>query len=125
MATPKTFVIVGAGLAGAKAAEALRQEGFTGRVVLIGDEPERPYERPPLSKNFLSGKDTEAAILINPPDFYRDHGIQVKLQTTIEKMDFENKLLHATSGEEFEYEKHDDAADNPDHGRSANSSEKF
>jgi 3-phenylpropionate/trans-cinnamate dioxygenase ferredoxin reductase subunit len=48
---PKTFVIVGAGLAGAKAAEALRHEGFDGRLVLIGAEPERPYERPPLSKD--------------------------------------------------------------------------
>jgi len=48
---PQTFVIVGAGLAGAKAAEALRTEGFAGRVVLIGDETERPYDRPPLPKD--------------------------------------------------------------------------
>jgi NADPH-dependent 2,4-dienoyl-CoA reductase/sulfur reductase-like enzyme len=55
-ASPETFVIVGAGLAGAKAAEALREEGFDGRLVLIGDEPERPYERPPLSKEHLRGE---------------------------------------------------------------------
>ena len=53
------FVIVGAGLAGAKAAETLRAEGFDGRVVLIGDEPEPPYERPPLSKEYLRGEAVE------------------------------------------------------------------
>jgi cation diffusion facilitator CzcD-associated flavoprotein CzcO len=52
----ETFVIVGAGLAGAKAAQMLREEGFDGRLVLIGDEPERPYERPPLSKDYLRGE---------------------------------------------------------------------
>ena len=55
-ASAQTFVIVGAGLAGAKAAETLRHEGFDGRLVLIGDEPERPYERPPLSKDYLRGE---------------------------------------------------------------------
>ena len=52
----ETFVIVGASLAGAKAAETLREEGFEGRVVLIGEDPERPYERPPLSKDYLRGE---------------------------------------------------------------------
>jgi 3-phenylpropionate/trans-cinnamate dioxygenase ferredoxin reductase subunit len=57
MADDRTFVIVGASLAGAKAAETLRGEGFTGRIVLIGSETDRPYERPPLSKGFLLGQD--------------------------------------------------------------------
>ncbi|MDQ4130277.1 MAG: FAD-dependent oxidoreductase, partial [Actinomycetota bacterium] len=52
----ETYVIVGASLAGAKAAEALREEGFDGRIVLIGAEPEPPYERPPLSKDYLRGE---------------------------------------------------------------------
>ena len=56
MAMGQTFVIVGASLAGAKAAETLRSEGFDGRVVLIGEEPVRPYERPPLSKAYLRGE---------------------------------------------------------------------
>ena len=55
MSDSRTFAIVGAGLAGAKAAEALRAEGFDGRVVLLGAEPHRPYERPPLSKGYLQG----------------------------------------------------------------------
>ena len=55
MPTDQTFAIVGAGLAGANAAETLRAEGFDGRLVLLGAEPERPYERPPLSKDYLRG----------------------------------------------------------------------
>lgn len=52
MSNASTFVVVGASLAGAKAAEALRAEGFDGRLVLVGEEPQRPYERPPLSKGY-------------------------------------------------------------------------
>ena len=61
-ANSQTFVIVGAGLAGAKAAETLREEGFDGRVVLIGHEAERPYERPPLSKDYLRGEADAKAV---------------------------------------------------------------
>ena len=56
MTSDQTFVIVGASLTGAKAAETLRAEGFDGRIVLIGAEPEQPYERPPLSKDYLRGE---------------------------------------------------------------------
>ncbi len=66
MTTERTFVIVGAGLAGAKAAEALRKEGFDGRVVLIGDEAERPYERPPLSKDYLMGRSEKEKVYVHP-----------------------------------------------------------
>lgn len=55
MTTSQTFVVIGGGLAGAKAAETLRTEGFDGRLVLVGREHERPYERPPLSKGYLTG----------------------------------------------------------------------
>jgi 3-phenylpropionate/trans-cinnamate dioxygenase ferredoxin reductase subunit len=76
------FVIVGAGLAGAKAAEALRDEGFTGEVVLIGDEPERPYERPPLSKDYLRGE-SEAKPYVHPADFYIDNEIELQTSTRV------------------------------------------
>ena len=56
MSTPQSVVVVGAGLAGAKAAQTLREEGFDGRLVLLGAERERPYERPPLSKEYLRGE---------------------------------------------------------------------
>ncbi len=61
-----TLVIVGAGLAGAKAGEALREQGFDGRVVLIGAETERPYNRPPLSKDYLQGRSEKEKIYVHP-----------------------------------------------------------
>ena len=72
----ETFVIVGAGLAGAKAAETLRQEGFEGRLTLIGDEPERPYERPPLSKDYLRGETADAPY-VHEASFYQDNEIDL------------------------------------------------
>jgi 3-phenylpropionate/trans-cinnamate dioxygenase ferredoxin reductase subunit len=75
-ASAQTFAIVGAGLAGAKAAETLRMEGFDGRVVLIGDEPERPYERPPLSKDYLRGE-AETRPYVHDQSFYADNAIEL------------------------------------------------
>jgi 3-phenylpropionate/trans-cinnamate dioxygenase ferredoxin reductase subunit len=75
----RTFVIVGAGLAGAKAAETLRGEGFDGRIVLIGEEPERPYERPPLSKGYLQGKAPRDKAFVHDPDWYRANNVDLRL----------------------------------------------
>ncbi len=76
MATSQqALVIVGAGLAGAKAAETLRSERFDGRIVLFGEESERPYDRPPLSKNYLLGKSEKEKIYLHPPGWYVDHGV--------------------------------------------------
>jgi len=80
MSDPRTFAIVGAGLAGAKAAEALRTEGFDGRIVLFGAEPHRPYERPPLSKAYLQGSAARDTVYVHPPEWYAEH--QVDLCTT-------------------------------------------
>ncbi|HEX8206768.1 MAG TPA: FAD-dependent oxidoreductase [Solirubrobacteraceae bacterium] len=74
---PETIVIVGAGLAGAKAAETLREEGFDGRVVLVGAEPELPYERPPLSKKLLAGGAEREDAEVHPRGFYVDHSIEL------------------------------------------------
>jgi 3-phenylpropionate/trans-cinnamate dioxygenase ferredoxin reductase subunit len=76
------FVIVGAGLAGAKAAETLRQEGFDGRLILIGDEPERPYERPPLSKDYLRGEVTDKPY-VHSEGFYADNDIELLTSTRV------------------------------------------
>src|ERR1700686_1579027 len=62
-----TFVIAGASLAGAKAAETLRDEGFDGEIVLVGSEPERPYEPPPLSKGYLLGNDSRDSVYVHHP----------------------------------------------------------
>jgi 3-phenylpropionate/trans-cinnamate dioxygenase ferredoxin reductase subunit len=76
MSNQRSFVIVGAGLAGAKAAETLREEGFDGRITLVGDEPERPYERPPLSKEYLRGE-ADGKPYVHPEDFYEEHEIEL------------------------------------------------
>jgi hypothetical protein len=74
-----TVVIVGANVAGGRAAETLRQQGFDGRVVLLGAEPERPYERPPLSKEYLLGKVAEEKLYLRPPAYYDEQGIDLWL----------------------------------------------
>jgi 3-phenylpropionate/trans-cinnamate dioxygenase ferredoxin reductase subunit len=81
-----TFVIVGASLAGAKAAETLREEGFDGRVVLIGEEPDRPYERPPLSKDYLRGE-ADGKPFVHEESFYGDNEIELRTSTVVEDID--------------------------------------
>jgi 3-phenylpropionate/trans-cinnamate dioxygenase ferredoxin reductase subunit len=81
-ARDQTFVIVGAGLAGAKAAETLREEGYDDRLVLIGDEPERPYERPPLSKDYLRGESEEKPF-VHDEDFYAEKEIELLTSTRV------------------------------------------
>jgi 3-phenylpropionate/trans-cinnamate dioxygenase ferredoxin reductase subunit len=73
----RAFVIVGGGLGGAKAAETLRAEGFDGRLVLVGAEPELPYERPPLSKSYLAGETAFAAAHVHDRAFYDEHGVEL------------------------------------------------
>ena len=82
-----TFVIVGGGLAGAKAAETLRAEGFDGEVVLFGSEPERPYERPPLAKGYLLGKDTRDSVFVHPADWYAEHDVDLRTGVTVAMID--------------------------------------
>src|SRR5215475_13546911 len=78
-----TFVIVGGGLAGAKAAETLRAEGFTGEVVLFGDEQELPYERPPLSKDYLLGKAKRESAFVHPAEWYAEQNIDLRTGVSV------------------------------------------
>jgi 3-phenylpropionate/trans-cinnamate dioxygenase ferredoxin reductase component len=73
MSRPRTMVLVGGGLAGAKAAETLREEGFDGPIVLRGAEREQPYERPPLSKEYLRGETGAAKPFVHDENFYEAH----------------------------------------------------
>ena len=77
--TPRSVLVVGAGLAGARCAETLRAEGFGGDVVLVGDEPVPPYERPALSKELLAGTRTPESLSLRPPSFWVDHEIALVL----------------------------------------------
>ncbi|MEU6200315.1 FAD-dependent oxidoreductase [Streptomyces sp. NPDC047061] len=83
----QTFVIVGGGLAGAKAAETLRAEGFSGRVILICDERDHPYERPPLSKGYLLGKEERDSVFVHEPAWYAQHDIELHLGQTVDRID--------------------------------------
>jgi 3-phenylpropionate/trans-cinnamate dioxygenase ferredoxin reductase component len=104
MATPKTFVIVGAGLAGAKAAEALRNEGFEGRLILIGDEPERPYERPPLSKDYLRGDSAERPY-VHAESFYSDKEIELWTATRVSGIDANLRELWLEGDQRLSYDR--------------------
>ncbi|MFC1416717.1 NAD(P)/FAD-dependent oxidoreductase [Streptacidiphilus cavernicola] len=101
--TDNAYVIVGAGLAGAKAAEALREEGFAGRLFLIGEEREHPYERPPLSKGYLLGKDERASVYVHPLEWYRDHDVDLRLDTRATALDTANHLLTLADGSRLPY----------------------
>ncbi|MGV0746347.1 NAD(P)/FAD-dependent oxidoreductase [Mycolicibacterium sp. XJ870] len=83
MTTPSTFAIIGGGLAGAKAAEALRDNDFDGHVVLFAAEEHLPYERPPLSKEYLAGKKTLQDFTVDPAAWYRDHHVELRLGTEV------------------------------------------
>jgi 3-phenylpropionate/trans-cinnamate dioxygenase ferredoxin reductase subunit len=82
-----SIVIAGASLAGAKAAETLRDEGFDGEIVLLGSEPERPYERPPLSKGYLLGNDERDSVYVHTADWYAEHGVDLRLGATVTAID--------------------------------------
>jgi len=89
MSSKLTFAIVGASLAGAKAAETLRTEGFDGRVVLIGEEDVRPYERPPLSKDYLRGEKGFEDAAVHDAGFYDANDIELRTSTRVTAVDRE------------------------------------
>ncbi|MFJ3039589.1 MULTISPECIES: NAD(P)/FAD-dependent oxidoreductase [Streptomyces] len=102
----QTFVIVGGGLAGAKAAETLRTEGFTGRVILICDERDHPYERPPLSKGYLLGKEERDSVFVHEPAWYARHDIELHLGQTVVAIDRAAKTVHyGDDGTHVRYDK--------------------
>jgi 3-phenylpropionate/trans-cinnamate dioxygenase ferredoxin reductase component len=98
-----THVIVGAGLAGAKAAEALREEGFDGRIVLLGDEAEQPYERPPLSKDYLRGESPRESARVHRDGFYVDNEIELRTGTTVERLELDRRAVVLADGERVGY----------------------
>jgi 3-phenylpropionate/trans-cinnamate dioxygenase ferredoxin reductase component len=103
MSTRPTFVIVGAGLAGAKAAETLRAEGFDGRLLLFGEEAERPYERPPLSKAYLRGETDRHSLYVHPEEFYAAHDIELRPSTRVDSIAPASHQLELASGERIGY----------------------
>ncbi|TSD99995.1 NAD(P)/FAD-dependent oxidoreductase [Skermania sp. ID1734] len=105
MSDEQTIVIVGAGLAGAKTAEALRDNDFPGRVVLIGAEEHLPYDRPPLSKEYLQGKKSFDEIVLQPRQWFRDHHVDLQLGTTVTGVDRDAKTVSLPDGSTLSYDK--------------------
>jgi 3-phenylpropionate/trans-cinnamate dioxygenase ferredoxin reductase subunit len=101
----RTFVIVGASLAGAKAAETLRDEGFAGRVVLVGEEPEPPYERPPLSKGYLLGSDERGTAFVHDRAWYDEQNIELRTGVRAEAVDPGAHAVTLAGGERLTYDK--------------------
>ncbi|UGY91305.1 NAD(P)/FAD-dependent oxidoreductase [Streptomyces gobiensis] len=100
----RTFVIVGGGLAGAKAAETLRAEGFTGRVILIGDERDHPYERPPLSKGYLTGAEERDSVFVHEPAWYAGADIELHLGQPAVRIDRATRCVHLGDGTLIQYD---------------------
>jgi 3-phenylpropionate/trans-cinnamate dioxygenase ferredoxin reductase subunit len=101
----ETIIIVGASLAGAKAAEELRTRGYDGRLLLIGAEPERPYERPPLTKAYLRGESERAKVYVHEPDFYEQHGIELMTGTHVTSLDPGAARVTLEDGRELGYDR--------------------
>jgi 3-phenylpropionate/trans-cinnamate dioxygenase ferredoxin reductase subunit len=105
MTSDQTFVIVGASLAGAKAAETLRGEGFDGRLLLIGAEEERPYERPPLSKDYLRGEVGREKVYVHDEGFYADQDIELRLGRTVVGLHTSSSEVALDDGERLHYDR--------------------
>ncbi len=101
----ETFVLIGGGLAGAKAAETLRTQGFEGGIVLVADEPEVPYERPPLSKGYLLGNDEREKARVHQPDWYAEHGVDLRTGVRAVALDPAAHRVELDSGETLQYTK--------------------
>ena len=104
MPASDTFVIAGGGLAGAKAAEALRAQGFDGRIVLAAEEDIRPYERPPLSKDYLQGKAGRDTIFVHPPDWYNTSHVELLLGTAVTEIDRGKREVTLSEGGHLAYD---------------------
>ncbi|HEY7261136.1 MAG TPA: FAD-dependent oxidoreductase [Trebonia sp.] len=103
--TSQAFVIVGAGLAGGKAAEALRGGGFDGQITLIGEEGHLPYERPPLSKEYLAGKAERDSVFVHDQAWYRDQEIDLRLGRAATAIDRAARQVRLDDGARVPYDK--------------------
>lgn len=99
------FVIIGGGLAAGKAAETLRERGHGGPLVIIGDEPEKPYIRPPLSKGYLLGKEERDSIFVHPDDWYRENEVELLLGTRARAVDVRARQVELDDGRRVSYAK--------------------
>jgi 3-phenylpropionate/trans-cinnamate dioxygenase ferredoxin reductase component len=105
MTTESSFIIVGGGLAGAIAAQTLREEGFDGRITLLGAEQHRPYERPPLSKDYLQGKADRDSVFVHPEQWYADHAVELRLGAAVTAIDPATRIVTTAIDGRLGYDK--------------------
>jgi 3-phenylpropionate/trans-cinnamate dioxygenase ferredoxin reductase component len=105
MNTKPSFVIVGGGMAGAIAAQTLREEGFDGKITLLGQEPNAPYERPPLSKDYLQGKADRDSIFVQPEPWYAEHAVELSLDSAVTSLEPASRTVTTAAGERLSYDK--------------------
>jgi NADPH-dependent 2,4-dienoyl-CoA reductase/sulfur reductase-like enzyme len=103
--TPLSVVIIGGGLGGAKAAEALREQGFSGSITLISNEADAPYERPPLSKGYLAGRSPFEDALVHPLQWYAEHDVDLRLSTAATSFDRDEHTVTLSDGTTLPYDK--------------------
>jgi 3-phenylpropionate/trans-cinnamate dioxygenase ferredoxin reductase subunit len=103
VSSDQVVVIVGAGLAGGNSAVTLRQEGWRGRILLLGAEPGIPFGRPPLSKTYLRGEEDLSAWLVKPVDWYGAHGVELRTGVTVGQVDTAQRQVRLRSGETVDY----------------------
>ncbi len=99
-----TVVIIGAGHAAGQVAASLRQDGHEGPIIMLGDEPVIPYQRPPLSKQYLSGEQGIERVYLRPQKFYDDKKIEVRTGVTVDRMDRVAKTVHTSAGDTISYD---------------------
>jgi 3-phenylpropionate/trans-cinnamate dioxygenase ferredoxin reductase subunit len=100
---PESVLIVGGGGAGNCAAEALRREGFDGAITIVDPDPDAPYDRPNLSKDYLAGNAPEDWIPLHPPEFYRDRGIELRQGPRVASLDPKGRRVRLDDGGELSY----------------------
>jgi 3-phenylpropionate/trans-cinnamate dioxygenase ferredoxin reductase subunit len=100
-----SFVIVGGGMAGAIAAQTLREEGFDGKITLLGQEPNAPYERPPLSKDYLQGKADRDSIFVHPEPWYAEQAVELSLGGAVTSLDPAKRTVTTATGTQLPYDK--------------------
>src|SRR5436309_9955094 len=105
MDEPRALVIVGANLTGGAAASTLREEGFEGRIVLIGDEPHGPYERPPLSKEVLRGERGALETLVRPDSWWGKHEVETRFGSRAHRCDPYERSVTLASGEQIRFDR--------------------
>jgi 3-phenylpropionate/trans-cinnamate dioxygenase ferredoxin reductase component len=100
-----SFVIVGGGMAGAIAAQTLREESFDGKITLLGQEPNAPYERPPLSKDYLQNKADRDSIFVHPEPWYAEHAVELSLDSAVTSLEPASRTVTTAAGERLSYDK--------------------